>query len=79
MQSLVSFHFPDLEFGLNLGYSGGLGLTGDFTDVTSLYDCLMAIQNGLTTDKILDKYIEIRIKKWAEIIDPVSRANFQRL
>jgi hypothetical protein len=39
----------------------------------------MAIQNGLTTDKILDKYSEIRIKKWAEIIDPVSRANFRRL
>jgi hypothetical protein len=39
----------------------------------------MAIQNGLTTDKILDKYSEIRIKKWAEIIDPVSRGNFRRL
>jgi len=39
----------------------------------------MAIQNGLTTDKILDKYSEIRIKKWTEIIDPVSRANFRRL
>jgi hypothetical protein len=59
--------------------SGGMGLTGGFADITSLYDCLMAIQNGLTTDKILDKYSEIRIKKWAEIIDPVSRANFRRL
>jgi len=39
----------------------------------------MAIQNGLTTDAILDKYSEIRIKKWAEIIDPVSRSNFRRL
>lgn len=60
-------------------YSGGLGLTGGFADVTSLYDCLMAIHDGLTTDKILDKYSEIRIKKWAEIIVPVSRANFRRL
>jgi hypothetical protein len=59
--------------------SGGMGLTGGFADITSLYDCLMAIQNGLTTDKILDKYSEIRIKKWTEIIDPVSRANFRRL
>lgn len=58
---------------------GGMGLTGGFGDITSLYDCLMAIQNGLTTDKILDKYSEIRIKKWAEIIDPISRANFRRL
>jgi hypothetical protein len=56
-----------------------MGLTGGFADITSLYDCLMAIQNGLTTDKILDKYSEIRIKKWVEIIDPVSRANFRRL
>jgi hypothetical protein len=39
----------------------------------------MAIQNGLATDKILDKYSETRMKKWAEIIDPVSRANFRRL
>ncbi|KAE9366728.1 FAD/NAD(P)-binding domain-containing protein [Stipitochalara longipes BDJ] len=58
---------------------GGMGLTGGFADITSLYDCLMAMQNGLTTDKILDKYSEIRIKKWAEIIDPVSRGNFRRL
>ena len=56
-----------------------MGLTGGFADVTSLYDCLMAIQAGLTTDKILDKYSEIRIKKWAEIIDPMSRNNFRRL
>jgi hypothetical protein len=56
-----------------------MGLTGGFADITSLYDCLIAIQNGLTTDKILDKYSEIRIKKWAEIIDPVSRGNFRRL
>jgi len=56
-----------------------MGLTGGFADITSLYDCLMAIQNGLTTDKILGKYSEIRIKKWAEIIDPISRANFRRL
>jgi hypothetical protein len=56
-----------------------MGLTGGFADITSLYDCLMAIQTGLTTDKILDKYSEIRIKKWAEIIDPVSRGNFRRL
>jgi hypothetical protein len=56
-----------------------MGLTGGFADITSLYDCLMAIQNRLTTDKILDKYSEIRIKKWVEIIDPVSRVNFRRL
>lgn len=47
--------------------------------MTSLYDCLMAMQNGLADDKILDKYSEVRIKKWKEMIDPMSRANFRRL
>lgn len=47
--------------------------------MTSLYDCLMAMQNGLADDSILDKYSEIRIKKWKEIIDPGSRANFRRI
>ena len=39
----------------------------------------MAIQNGLADDSILDKYSEVRIKKWKEMIDPFSRANFRRL
>lgn len=59
--------------------SGGMGLTGGFADITSLYDCLIAIHNGLTDDSILDKYSEVRIKKWKTIIDPSSRANFLRL
>lgn len=69
-----------MDFGwLTCKNSGGLGLTGGIADVTSLYDCLMAIQNGLTDDSILDKYSEVRIKKWKELIDPISRANFRRL
>ncbi len=47
--------------------------------MTSLYDCLMAMQNGLADDSILDKYSEVRIKKWKELIDPMSRANFRRI
>jgi hypothetical protein len=47
--------------------------------VTSLYDCLMAMQSGLADDTILDKYSQVRIKKWKEMIDPVSRANFRRI
>ncbi|KAG4430042.1 hypothetical protein IFR05_014481 [Cadophora sp. M221] len=58
---------------------GGLGLTGGFADVTSLYDCLMAMQNGLADDSILDKYSEVRRKKWHELVDPISRANFRRI
>lgn len=59
--------------------SGGMGLTGGFADVTSLYDCLIAMHNGLTDDSILDKYSEVRRRKWREIIDPISRSNFRRL
>jgi len=58
---------------------GGLGLTGGFADVGSLYDCLVGIQEGLTDKSILDKYSEVRRKIWAEIIDPMSRSNFNRL
>lgn len=47
--------------------------------MTSLYDCLMAMQSGLADDSILDKYSEVRIKKWKEMIDPISRANFRRI
>lgn len=59
--------------------SGGLGLTGGIADVGSLYDALIALKEGKADDSILDKYSEIRKKKWAEIIDPLSRANFRRV
>lgn len=58
---------------------GGMGLTGGFADVGSLYDCLVGMHQGLADDKILDKYSDIRIKLWREMIDPISRANFRRL
>ncbi|KAF2635591.1 FAD/NAD(P)-binding domain-containing protein [Massarina eburnea CBS 473.64] len=58
---------------------GGLGLTGGFADVGSLYDCFMGIHQDELDDSILDKYSEIRIKIWREMIDPMSRANFHRL
>lgn len=54
-----------------------MGLTGGIADVGSLYDCLMAMQDGHTDDSILDKYSEVRIKIWKEMIDPISRKNFQ--
>ena len=59
--------------------SGGLGLTGGFADVGSLYDCFLGIHKGVADDSILDKYSEIRIKIWREMIDPQSRENFNRL
>ncbi|KAF2679763.1 FAD/NAD(P)-binding domain-containing protein [Lentithecium fluviatile CBS 122367] len=58
---------------------GGLGLTGGFADVGSLYDCLTGIHTDELDESILDKYSEERIKIWREMIDPMSRANFHRL
>ncbi len=53
-----------------------MGLTGGIADCTSLYDCLMAIQDGLADDSILDKYNEVRRRIWHDHIDPMSRSNF---
>ncbi|KAF2117172.1 hypothetical protein BDV96DRAFT_598104 [Lophiotrema nucula] len=58
---------------------GGMGLTGGFADVGSLYDCLIGIHEDELDEDILDKYSEVRIKIWREMIDPMSRANFHRL
>lgn len=45
----------------------------------SLFDALVAMKEGKADDSILDKYSEVRIKKWQDIIDPMSRANFRRV
>ncbi|KAF1976964.1 FAD/NAD(P)-binding domain-containing protein [Bimuria novae-zelandiae CBS 107.79] len=58
---------------------GGLGLTGGFADVGSLLDCFTGIHTDELDESILDKYSEIRIKIWREMIDPMSRTNFHRL
>ncbi|ORY10104.1 hypothetical protein BCR34DRAFT_539919 [Clohesyomyces aquaticus] len=58
---------------------GGLGLTGGFADVGSLYDCFLGIHEDQLDEDILDKYSEVRIKIWKDMIDPMSRANFHRL
>jgi hypothetical protein len=58
---------------------GGLGLTGGFADVGSLYDCFTGIHQDELDESILDKYSEIRIKIWRDMIDPMSRENFHRL
>jgi len=59
--------------------SGGMGLTGGFADVGSLYDCFTGIHTDELDESILDKYSDERIKIWREMIDPMSRANFHRL
>lgn len=44
-----------------------------------LYDCLVGIYNGVADESILDKYDEVRRKKYLEIIDPISSENIVRL
>ena len=56
-----------------------MGLTGGLVDVGNLFDCLYGIFNGQVDDHILDKYSEIRIQKYQEIIDPISSGNIKRL
>ncbi|KUI67168.1 Para-nitrophenol 4-monooxygenase [Cytospora mali] len=58
---------------------GGMGLTGGLVDAGNLFDCLYGIATSQADDSILDKYSEIRIRKYKDIIDPVSRGNIQRL
>lgn len=60
-------------------YSGGMGLTGGLVDAGNLFDCLYGIATGQLDDSILDKYSDVRIKAYKEIIDPVSSGNIRRL
>ncbi|KAF1938713.1 FAD/NAD(P)-binding domain-containing protein [Clathrospora elynae] len=58
---------------------GGMGLTGGFADVGSLYDCFMGIHRDELDEDILDNYSKVRIGIWRDMIDPMSRENFHRL
>jgi len=58
---------------------GGLGLVGGLVDVGGLSDCLIGLYEGKADDSILDKYDEVRRKKWHELINPISSGNFQRM
>lgn len=60
-------------------FSGGMGLTGGLVDAGNLFDCLYGIATGQADDSILDKYSEVRIQKYQEIINPISSDNIKRL
>jgi hypothetical protein len=47
--------------------------------VGNLFDALVGIHENLADDSILDKYSEVRMRIWRDIIDPMSRENFRRL
>jgi hypothetical protein len=56
-----------------------LGLTGGIADVGSLYDCLLGIHKGLADDSIIEKYSQVRMQIYKDVIDPMSRDNFRRI
>lgn len=59
--------------------SGGLGLTGGIVDVGGLFDCLKGIYENKADSTILDKYNEVRMQTYRNIIDVHSSANIRRL
>lgn len=56
-----------------------MGLTGGLVDAGNLFDCLYGLATDQADDSILDKYSDIRIKAYKEVIDPISSANIRRL
>lgn len=59
---------------------GGLGLTGGIVDVEGLFDCLRGVHCGKADSRtMLKRYSEVRVRKWREIINPISTANLERL
>ena len=58
---------------------GGLGLTGGLSDIGSLVDCFYGIHDGKADIGILDKYDEIRVSIYKNVIDVISSANLKRL
>ena len=58
---------------------GGMGLTGGICDVGALLQCFEGIQKGVADDSILDVYCQTQRKMWHDIINPVSKANIERM
>ena len=58
---------------------GGMGITGCFVDVGELYECLAGYYDGRADESILGLYSEVRRRKWRDVTDPVSQANFRRV
>lgn len=56
-----------------------MGLIGGLADVGGLYECLVGSHTGQTSPAILDKYNDIRRRKYKEIVDPISTKNLRRL
>lgn len=58
---------------------GGLGLTGGIVDVEGLFDCLRGIHAGKADKSILKVYSDVRIKKYQELVNPISSDNLKRM
>ncbi len=56
-----------------------IGLTGGIADVGSLADCIIGVASGKASLDILDKYDEVRMRIYKNIIDPLSTVNMNRM
>ena len=54
-------------------------MTGGLADIGGLFQCLEGMHAGLADSTILDKWSEVQIKKWHDIINPISSGNIKRL
>lgn len=58
---------------------GGLGLTGGIIDIEGLFDCFRGIHCGKADKNILNRYSDVRIQKYKDLVNPTSTANLERL
>lgn len=56
-----------------------MGLTGGLANIGGLFQCLEGIHQGLADPSILSTWSDVQIKKWNEIINPISSGNIRRL
>lgn len=56
-----------------------MGLTGGLVDAGNLFDCLYGLATGRADDAILDRYSDVRIAAYKDVVDPVSSSNLRRL
>lgn len=58
---------------------GGMGLTGGLADIGGLFQCLEGLHSGLADPSILTTWSDVQVRKWHEIINPISSGNIKRL
>lgn len=77
-ETLPFVYFPRHELTL-LPIALGMGLTGGLADIGGLFQRLEGMHAGLADPSILTTWSDVQVKKWHEIINPISSGNIKRL